>query len=529
MNRRILPALRILSAALPIFLLGCSTAPQQLESGVTASDTGGNLYAGTKPVYAHLETGSGGSWLLGTITESDAPPADGYLVRLNDLAPAFDTRTAECEPQNYPANHKCNPSQPFRDKEVGVVGKIISGGIAAGTGGKITDISGTYVTSFDEPAFNKAVDEALTNTGLAEDRQLLLQLHEDYGTRAAEGRAELRRLNEELVEAHQSTASLDVGVSPTITGLREYYSGDIDFRELVDIVPIDEPGRALRLPDQEGVLPCEARLCLQSARERMADLERMLASEEAAIRAAQADPEARYRIACEAGRYAGYTLAVECPESVSRGQLADEPIPVSVTVLARDFDALYPDLRIGDEALEVDISEGIVRLSNLTNSYLTVTAQTLYYNSRIETITGTVDIAPGVTVEQPIQELASTAMAVESRYEGMTPDKAARTTFRFGYAARYQRGDGPTETTLHDLRTFNVGCVIQNRLRPGACQDPGRPERQAPESGSPAERGGLGGRGGSPTAKSWQATYNLRLLAASPAAGRRGCISFVFS
>ena len=153
-----------------LVVAACGSQPRQQKSASEATAPA-NYFIGTRPIHAHLLQESGGSWVFKSVTESDTAPAKGYLVRLNDLSPAFDVRVAECEPQAYPANHKCNPAQPFRDKDMGVVKKIINGGIAAGTAGKVTGVSRTYQTAFNEAAFNQAVDEALVNTGLGNERR----------------------------------------------------------------------------------------------------------------------------------------------------------------------------------------------------------------------------------------------------------------------------------------------------------------------------------------------------------------------
>ena len=139
-----------------------------------------------KPVYAVLDRDGGGSWIFKTLSSSSELPQQGYLVQLAELAPAFDTHIAECEPQTYPRSHKCNPLHEFRDKHVGIVKKVITSGIAAGTAGKISGIGHTYTTEFDEPLFNKAVDEALTNTGLGDQREQFLLLLEQFTGREAQ-------------------------------------------------------------------------------------------------------------------------------------------------------------------------------------------------------------------------------------------------------------------------------------------------------------------------------------------------------
>jgi hypothetical protein len=63
----------------------------------------------------------------------------------------------------------------------------------------------------------------------------------------------------------------------------------------------------------------------------------------------------------------------------------------------------------------------------------------------------------------------SPAINIESNYRQMTPDKAYGASFRFGFAANYRLAGAGNDTTLHDVRNFNVGCSIGNRIRPGSC------------------------------------------------------------
>ncbi|RLA35804.1 MAG: hypothetical protein DRR15_06485, partial [Gammaproteobacteria bacterium] len=119
--------------------------------------------------------------------------------------------------------------------------------------------------------------------------------------------------------------------------------------------------------------------------------------------------------------------------------------------------------------------ERSVTFSNLTAEYLTLTAETLYYNSKTHNTELPIDLPPGISVVKDMREFASQETDIESGYRQMTPDKAAGTSFQFGFAVRYRLASQPEEQTLHDLQTYNVGCVIDNTLRPGSC----RPTRVA--------------------------------------------------
>jgi hypothetical protein len=102
----------------------------------------------------------------------------------------------------------------------------------------------------------------------------------------------------------------------------------------------------------------------------------------------------------------------------------------------------------------------------------TVTAQTIYYNNQVETQNEQLNIAPGAVVERPVDEMVTPAIRIESSYQRMTPDKADRTSFQFGFAAIYRLAGTSTETTLYDFRNFNLGCTIDNMIRAGSCRYP---------------------------------------------------------
>ena len=154
----------------------------------------GNYFAGAQPIYADLVSNKDGSWTFRTITASDVPSDSGYLVRLNDLTAAFDTRIAECTTQVYPDSHRCSPLNPFRDEDSGLWDKIINNTVAVGTGGKVTDVTYSYETTFDETAFNKAVDEALLNTDL--DHRQLITLLTTYEAEVNDARLAIETANE---------------------------------------------------------------------------------------------------------------------------------------------------------------------------------------------------------------------------------------------------------------------------------------------------------------------------------------------
>ena len=472
-----------LNTLLGLLVAACGSTPDNSEPAAAEQGTAENFYVGSSDVFAHLVSGSGGSWQFTRVTASDVEPENGFLVRLNDLAPAFDTRVAECTPQAYPGTHKCSPAHPFRDKEVGVIKKIISGGIAAGTAGKVSDVSANYKTTFDAARFNQAVDEALINSGLDDTRAELIRLLETYEETSRSARSDLDAMRQAATARYHDTDAVEIEIQPTVTGLTEYYSGDLDLRELIELVP-DSAGAAATSPiEAKPLLPCNARTCMASARRELASLNAAVETERSRLGPDTGAALDVYRLRCDETRYQGYLFRLECPPEIRRSDNGPAPVPLTLHIYARDFENLFPSVQFEDENLRIETDGTAAHFINKTPSYLSITTQTVYYNSLVETKATNIPVAPGARAEQPLADLVSPAMEIEASYREMTPDKARSTTFDFGLAANYRVAGTPTDSTLFMRRTFEAGCVIENRLRPGSCDHEPQPgDEPVPES-----------------------------------------------
>ena len=458
----------LLAASLLMLCAACGGQPPKEDLRAAEIVESGNYFMGTQPIYAQLVNNKDGSWIFKTITASDEPAESSYLVRLNDLTPAFDTRVAECTPQVYTESHRCNPINPFRDEDSGMLDKIINGSIAVGTAGKIKDISYGYETTFDATAFNRAVDEALLNTDL--DRRRLISLLTTYADELRNARAELQAANEGLHALRADTAQLELDIQATIGGLTEYYQGDIDFTQLVDLEAVDDTPASVVELQAATILPCDARKCIAAADAALSALRFNLQSNMESIAAGTRPSSRAYHVRCDMRSYDSYLLQAECPAQLVVADNQPVQVPIDVAILSRDFDDLYPTYDIADAELRVSIDGNTVTFANTTDEYLTLSAQTVYYNSSVHTTAMPIDIPPGISVTRDLQDFVSQSIDIESRYLQMTPDKARGASFRFGFAVRYQLASWPEARTLHSVDTYNVDCAIRNRMRSGSCQ-----------------------------------------------------------
>ena len=239
-------------------------------------------------------------------------------------------------------------------------------------------------------------------------------------------------------------------------------------------------------------LPCDARNCVAAADAALTELRFKVQTNMEHYAAGTRPSSTVYNVRCDMVRYDGYLLQAECPEQVVVNDNQPALLPVRITILSRDFDDLYPALGFGDPDLRVSIEGQTVTFSNTTNEYLTVSAQTVYYNSTVHTTALPVDIPPGISVTRDLKDFVSQSIDIESRYLQMTPDKARGSSFQFGFAVRYRVASQPEERTLHDMGTFNVGCVIRNRVQPGSCQTESFADTSAPQTSDVAGQKRLG-------------------------------------
>lgn len=461
-----LPFIGVLATAL---LAGCSS-----REPVSAPPPALNYAHGNQALYALLVRNSGGKYVFREVTDQHSEPAEGYLVRLNDLSPAFDTRTVECRGEHNAANDKCNDDGDFRRKKHGVVSALITGGKAVSTAGaSLAESQAPYVTEFDAAEFNRAVDDALAATGLDVARTRLLEDLDRLRAQREANQKEIVRLSRSQVEEYERDMAGAVTLVPTVDGATEYYEDETRFDSLfkLEVNRIELPEAAATGAAGE-LLPCEASRCAAQVTAALSELEREHAGELKQLETTLGQQTSFYRMSCETGRYAGYNLDLDCPATVPRPRTHPSNVPVRVTVLSRDFERLYPEFEHADDSLRIDFDGREITLSNLTDSYLEVKSVSVYYNSKINTVSPLeprLELAPGAHVRQSIDRFVSRPISIEARYRDMTADKARRASLQFGFAVKYSLADRDVEQTLYRAEIYSLDCAIQNRLAPGSC------------------------------------------------------------
>ena len=440
-----------------------------------------NYAHGDQAVYALLVKDGDGQFTFREVSDQHYEPDKGYLVRLNDLSPAFDSRAVECRGEPTAENDKCNDKGDFRSKRHGVVSALITGSKAVSSAGaSLAESNAPYVTEFDAAEFNRAVDDALRATGLDVARTSLLEDLDRLRVHRDAFAGEAAALHQRYVDDYRRDLSRAMNLVPTIDGATEYYDPDTRFDSLFELEPNRIAGPAEAAADTE-VLPCEASRCAAEAAAALGSLQREQAAALRRLETTLKEQTSVYRMRCDASRHAGYNLDLDCPRSVPRSTSPPVDVPVRVTVLSRDFEHLYPDFEHADDNLRIDFDGRELTLSNLAESYLEVKSVSVYYNSKINTVSPlepSLELAPGAHARVSIDRFVSRPIRIEARYSGITADKARRASLQFGFAVKYSLTQRDVEQTLYRAATYGLDCAIRNRLTPGSCK---RPEAEGEE------------------------------------------------
>src|SRR5690606_17567591 len=122
----------------------------------------------------------------------------------------------------------------------------------------------SYSTEFDHLAFNAAVDRALLQTGLDDNRLALINGLNELANKTATHTAEIDALKEQILRQYETDKEENIRIDARFSGLVQYYSNDLDPSEFVEVrTAVSSAAPASAGADGVAVLPCEAAECLQ--------------------------------------------------------------------------------------------------------------------------------------------------------------------------------------------------------------------------------------------------------------------------
>ena len=126
---------------------------------------------------------------------------------------------------------------------------------------------------------------------------------EIYSNLIQSSRKSLGELKRSSDAEYRDTSTVQLDIQPRVSGLTEYYTNDLNYRELIELIPKSSDAGAGTVLKAKKLLPCDARLCAQNTRVEIANVR---ADVERSRMQLMSDGSHVYDVRCDSTQHAGY-------------------------------------------------------------------------------------------------------------------------------------------------------------------------------------------------------------------------------
>lgn len=295
----------------------------------------------------------------------------------------------------------------------------------------------SFDVEFDRDAFNEAYSEAVDNIDLNRLRaaaEVIDGLNKDYLTFLGVYQARVDSINKEIIVNDRS------GFYDDSLNLSRHVS--IRMNHLADI-PRVEVGN---LDALESAIKHHKSSLLESW-----DLNSSFAN----IGCPQERLNAR-----------GFNYAIKCPGKIVLSEKVDS-FKVVVDVFSKNFDKVVPkSIFLENEDITLELSQGMIGISNNTPNYIIVRDISYYYAGKISTL-------KGVDIELPPNSRLTSGSKISLRkfdliddvisYSGLTMAEAKKKYKEYGFAVKYDVNGGPLGRTLFSTKKYQIAELLAQR------------------------------------------------------------------
>lgn len=172
--------------------------------------------------------------------------------------------------------------------------------------------------------------------------------------------------------------------------------------------------------------------------------------------------EREFSVRCAASvQNISFDSEVKCPQTVKMDGGKISPL-VTVTLSAASFGIRYPTLHASDKKLAIQILDGLLTFTNLTDRYLEIKSIAIYAGKDIRENVEDLSIPPQAQNQNPIVVSALTSKQMDEtfKFDHTTRGALAGKSSRFGVAVKYRSGDGGNFETLLYSRQVDVLSLI---------------------------------------------------------------------
>lgn len=416
--------------------------------------------AADEPLYANLVKGENGNYTITEITSYK------NSINLRNLRPVgYDSSVIDCSSAFFggskmnASKEKClpNPAE-FRTKKIRFGPTLLLGVTTFGISLLLGVVKVENV--FDYDSFNKAVSEALADSGLSGSRVAYVERFTKLYNQA--------KLYDKMIAAEFTNLSEDYRVASTpIEKKIEDLSGFLNDEEIYTEVLVKVNKKKIAslrpqpysLPDFKAA-PAEFDAKMSEYEE---NLKAAFERDKQAFLDNFKEATAAYEVNCGPNYVKPYHVSYECPKTILANPGPGDKYSARVIVTSKDFDNIFPVYTNENADLKVTFTKNSVLFENKTKRRMDIKSVAVRYNDKRSAFdaaerTGSYTILPmtGSDKVVTVRKIVSYDMEKAADYKEVTKESAKNTKVVFGMDIKYTLDDDGVPHSLSGDREFTL-------------------------------------------------------------------------
>jgi hypothetical protein len=420
--------------------------------------------AANQPLYANLVKDENGRYTITEITSYK------NSIDLRNLSPVgFDSSVIDCSTAFFGSSgfndnaDKCKPDlTEFRTKKIRLGPTILLGLTTLGISLLLGVVKVESV--FDYNAFDKAVAEALVNSGVSGNRTAFVERY----TRVHNQTKVYDKSLENLFMEYDDNYSVSPHpIEKTIEDRSGYLNREELYFEILVKVNRKKIGGLKPQPYQLPDFAASPEDFESRITEYEEDLKAALKDNTDNFEKKLREATSAYDVSCGPAFMKPYHLSYECPETIPSNPDPAAKLTAKVIVLSKDFDSVFPLYTVENGDLKVTFTKNRVLFENKTKSVLKILSVTVRYNDKVSTFDtaerhGTYEVMPMNESETvvTVKKILSHEIEKAADYKEVSKEKAQTTKLAFGMDIKYSLGDTELEQTLSGVKEYRLAEVL---------------------------------------------------------------------
>lgn len=423
-----------------------------------------NAEAADQPLYADLVKDEHGNYTITEITSYK------NSINLKNLSPAgFDSTIVDCSTAFFGSSGlkdnagKCEDNAAeFRRKKIRFGPTILLGITTFG----ISLLLGVMKVEsvFDYKAFDRAVAEALINSGLSGNRAAIMERYTRVQNLTKMHDTALDNLFRGFNEEYRASSTM---IEKTVEDRSGFLAKDELYLEILVKVNRKKVGDLKPRPYQLPVFTATPAYFDARMTQYEEDLKAAFKKETEDFVNEFKEATATVDVICGPDFVNPYHLSYDCPETIPSDQDPMARYTAKIVVLSKDFDGVFPLYTVENGDLKATFTKNKVLFENRTKSVLKIRSVTVRYNDKVSNFDtagryGTYEVMPMAESDTvvPVTKVLSYEIEKASDYKNITKETAGTTKLVFGMDVRYTLGDEGVEHSLSGEKEYRLSELL---------------------------------------------------------------------